>query len=282
MRVVFLSFFIYGFLHATNLLTYNIYNNPNEVAIRLAFDTPYNGQIFKRSENGATSLTFLDLKYDKTIQKSLDSKILENINIEPIENGTIITLKSPQKVGVFASKNADNLALRISVEPINPKLSSTPLPKKPQTISSSLDLQSDIFSKINKQYIIVVSLLFVLLIFTYWLKSKVKSKNKKSWLFKSSPKNINVLTHKMLDGANKVSLLEYNGVQYLVLTGNSNIILDKFNSPNQAKDDDDFEAMFEQNRKKLDNYLKLGQPSQLDSYKKKASKDYALMQELKS
>ena len=57
------------------------------------------------------------------------------------------------------------------------------------------------------------------------------------------------------------------------MTGNTNVLLEKFQN-GEVKDTNDFEKVFEENRRRLDDYLKL-QDTKLNTYKNKASGDYA-------
>lgn len=275
MRIFLALAFLCSLLSASNILTYNIYENSNKIILRLSFDAPYDGQIVKKNENGAISLILTDLNYDKEVEKNINSQIVQNITIEPLKGATAITIKSDKEIGVSASKNADGFALRFAVEAMTPPLSVVPTTstKKPETISSSL---------VDSRYFMVMGVMILLLIFLYWLKYKlqnrsinIKPKNgKKSWLFKQNPDDIRVISQKMLDQQNKIVLIEYKDKQYLILSGANNILLDRFGAQISIEDNDEFKAIFEQNRQKLDNYLKLNQPSQLDIYKQKASGDF--------
>jgi hypothetical protein len=69
-----------------------------------------------------------------------------------------------------------------------------------------------------------------------------------------------------------VVLFEYGDIKYLVMTGNTNVLLEKFQH-GEVKDNSDFEKVFEENRRRLDEYLKL-QDTKLNTYKNKASADY--------
>ena len=61
------------------------------------------------------------------------------------------------------------------------------------------------------------------------------------------------------------------------MTGNTNVLLEKFQN-GEVKDDNDFEKVFEENRRRLDDYLKL-QDNKLSTYKNKASADYPPFEE---
>ena len=53
------------------------------------------------------------------------------------------------------------------------------------------------------------------------------------------------------------------------MTGSSNVLLEKF-SKDDIKNDNDFEKAFEDNRKKLDEYLKIQQEEEIqDDYRSK-------------
>ena len=82
-----------------------------------------------------------------------------------------------------------------------------------------------------------------------------------------------MLHKKTLDNQNSVVLFEYGNIKYLVMTGNTNVLLEKFQN-GEVKDTNDFEKVFEENRRRLDDYLKL-QDTKLNTYKNKASGDYA-------
>jgi len=113
----------------------------------------------------------------------------------------------------------------------------------------------------------------------FWVKKRVTNKTqqvktKNSWLFKNEQKNlpsgeVNVLHQKPIDNNNSVVLLEFQDKKYLVMTGSSNLLLEKF-SKGDIKDDSDFEKAFEDNRKKLDEYLKIQEQEKIqDDYRSK-------------
>ncbi|MBP9566220.1 MAG: hypothetical protein KBE02_02920, partial [Sulfurospirillum sp.] len=98
-----------------------------------------------------------------------------------------------------------------------------------------------------------------------------------SWLFNqktTSAQEVTLLHKKPIDTQNSVVLFEYGSIKYLVMTGSSNLLLEKFQN-GEVKDDNDFEKVFEENRRRLDEYLKLQDSTKQNSYKEKASADYA-------
>lgn len=271
-------------LFGSTLLTYNIYERDDRVDVMLSFDAPYEGQIFQKKGTNIISLTLLELNYDNVIEKSINSNIIQELNIEPTEHGILVTLKSTNPIAVYASKTIDGFGLRIRSKLMAPPIEVSPslvAPKAPTAIQTNQNQ----FSLVDERYMMVIGVMMLLLIFLFWLKRKVQKqsinlnrrKNRSSWLFKDSVSSddFQIVSQKALDAQNRVVLISFQGNQYLAITGSTNLLLDRFGQKG-VKSDDEFQAIFEQNRQKLDNYLKLQQNNQLNSYKQKASQEYSV------
>jgi hypothetical protein len=265
--------------NATNLLTYNIYERSDRVDLMLSFDSPYEGKIIKKRGQNITTLILSDLTYDKLVEKSIDSNILQAITIEPNKDKTNVVLKSKNNIGVIASKTVDGFGLRIRTKQIN-STSSIPTIKSKTKIPNQKTFFKTKESEnlIDIRYVLVIAVLLVMVIFMFWIKRRVQKtnlelKDKNSWLFKKTDKSfakveVHILHKKQIDNTNSVVLLEFEGNKYLVMTGNSNLLLEKFGTQ-EIKDSSDFEKAFEENRKKLDEYLKLQNESEAQDYKSK-------------
>lgn len=265
--------------NATNLLTYNIYERSDRVDLMLSFDSPYEGKIIKKRGQNITTLILSDLTYDKLVEKSIDSNILQTITIEPNKDKTNVVLKSKNNIGVIASKTVDGFGLRIRTKQIN-STSSIPTIKSKTKIPNQKTFFKTKESEnlIDIRYVLVIAVLLVMVIFMFWIKRRVQKtnlelKDKNSWLFKKTDKSfakveVHILHKKQIDNTNSVVLLEFEGNKYLVMTGNSNLLLEKFGTQ-EIKDSSDFEKAFEENRKKLDEYLKLQNESEAQDYKSK-------------
>ncbi len=273
-----------AWVNAANLLTYNVYERTDRVDVMLSFDAPHEGSITQKNETNAIILTINDLGYDKMIEKSINSEIIQELTILPEKNNTLqIILKSNKNISVVASKTVDGFGLRIRSSIL--QASSTSQNTALQTPSSSTSAPSN-FEFVDTRYIIVIAILLILIALMLWIKRRMafQTTNKpmpsrSSWLF--SPKTTNsghevtLLHKKIIDNQNSIVLFEYGSIKYLVMTGSSNLLLEKFQN-GEVKDDNDFEKVFEENRRRLDEYLKLQDTSkQQNSYKDKASADYA-------
>ena len=291
MRLFVALLVLLSWVNASNLLTYNVYERSDRVDVMLSFDAPHEGSISQKNDATSITLTINDLGYDKMIEKSINSNIIQELTIIPEKNNTLkVVLKSDKKVSVVASKTVDGFGLRIRssvmqapTQSSSEAVSSSSLPTVPS--SSSADL-------IDTRYIIVIAILLFLVIVMFWIKkrlaiqtikpSNAAQKGGKSWLFNpktGTQQEVTLLHKKQIDNQNSVVLFEYGTIKYLVMTGNSNVLLEKFQN-GEVKDDTDFEKVFEENRRRLDDYLKL-QDNKLSTYKNKASADYTPIDELR-
>ena len=131
---------------------------------------------------------------------------------------------------------------------------------------------------IDYRYYSVLGVLALLLIVLLFIKAKLKNKQKtlktkreNSWFEKvKSDEGVDILYEKPLDNVNKVVLFQHLDRRYLVLTGASNVLLDKFGEEKMTSEQD-FQTFFEENQKKLNAYIENRQT--LDAYKDKASID---------
>lgn len=268
-----------SYMLATNLLTYNIYDRSDRVDFMLSFDSPYDGQIYQEKQSNSVTLKLSDLNYNKIIKKDINSKILQKMMIVPDKNFLKIVIKSKNPIALVASKTTDGFGLRIRVKKINIKNQNSNLSQVKALNNKNLNLIHQDENSLDIRYIMVVAILFILLIFMFWIRKKMplrnSSSNKKSWLFKISNANsqdIRILHRKQIDAKNSVILLEFENMKYLVMSGSSNLLLDTFGDK-ELRNSGEFEKVFEDNRKKLDDYLKI-QDEKLENYKEKASNDF--------
>lgn len=283
MKKLLILVFTLSYLNAANLLTYNIYERSDRVDIMLSFDSPYEGKITQKRGENITILTLNDLTYDSLIEKNINSDILQALSIEPIKDSMKVVLKSEQNIAVIASKTIDGFGLRIRTKPITKAQKISPSETNPEAQNTTTSIATKPSEDIvDGRYLSVIALLTIMLLFMFWLKKRVANKttqlkNSKSWLFKEDTKNltnkeVNVLHKKQIDNTNSVVLLEFEGKKYLVMTGSSNLLLEKF-SQDDIKDNSDFEKAFEDNRKKLDEYLRIQKEDDVqDDYRSKLEK----------
>ena len=274
-------------IFASNLLTYNIYERTDRVDIMLSFDAPYEGNIFQKREKNTTSLILNSLSYEQSVNKNINSKIVQELDIEPKQNSLILNLKSQDAIIVNASKTTDGFGLRIRVSPKNTASQVANMPQASAKIEPPAQaLQSEPEPIVDARYFIVLGVLLALLIFLFIFKKIMVSKSEFSgfantknsepnstksinWLLKNQNNDVNVIYEKPLDRVNKLMLLSYENRRYLVLVGSSNVMLDSFGE-DKIQNEQDFTAFFEENKKKLGAFLQERQNS-LNNYKDKMS-----------
>jgi len=280
MKILFILFVTLTSLFSANLLTYNVYERSDRIDVMLSFDSPHEGSISQKNDPASITLTISDLHYDKMVEKSINSPIIQDLLIIPEGNSLKVSLKSDKKISVVASKTVDGFGLRIRGSIMQASQAPVATPS-PSIADASVGTNASDF--LDTRYVIVIAVLLVLSFVMLWIRKRLNTlpqKNRstgagKSWLFNPKtgiPQEVTLLHKKPLDTNNSVVLFEYGEIKYLVMTGNTNVLLEKFQN-GEVKDNSDFEKVFEDNRRRLDEYLKL-QDTKLNTYKNKASADY--------
>jgi len=263
-------------LLATTLLTYNTYDRDDRVDIMLSFDTPYNGKIFLKKVANGFNITLNNINFNKEVIKNINSPIVNQIRITPAEKNINILIKTKKSINIIASKTTDGFGLRLRAKVSSSMPKTTASKSKPTTDNSFNSLPLDKTGYGNSRYYMVILILVLLLIILWIIKKRVsKPSSDKNWLFKNyvNANEVKILYRKQIDPKNSVLVLSCMGKKYLILTGSSNQLLDKFTSDNSTDEsDDDFEQMFAKNRQKLDEFLKVGD-DKISSYRDKASLD---------
>lgn len=279
MKLLLALFMALSSLVASNLLTYNVYERSDRIDVMLSFDSPHEGSLSQKNDANSITLTVNDLFYDKMVEKSINSPIIQELVLIPDGKSLKVVLKSDKRISVVASKTVDGFGLRIRGTILQ---ASTQQPTAIEPAPKPLD-NSASSDFLDTRYMMVLAILIILALVMLWVRKRVagassrnNANNSKSWLFNPKtglPQEVNLLHKKTLDNQNSVVLFEYGNIKYLVMTGNTNVLLEKFQN-GEVKDTNDFEKVFEENRRRLDDYLKL-QDTKLNTYKNKASGDYA-------
>lgn len=273
---IFLLLLLPFFLFGSKILSYNVYERSSRVDIMLTFDTPYEGKLSKTVKNNKTILKLKDASIEAPKIKNISTSYLHKMTITPINSHTEIILQTAPNVTMNASKTSDAYGLRLRFTKGVP-------PKKPSTVAKAVSsvtsaLPTKKAGELNNSYYIVIAILLLGIIIMLWLKKKMgapTAKGKQPWLFKGGAKKegISVRFQKPLDPKNRVVMLDYEDQSYLVVIGNSNLLLDKYNGDKPITTQSDFDRVLDENRSELDSYLQLdsNEVEPLQSYKEKAS-----------
>lgn len=238
-------------LVAANLLTYNVYQREDRLDVVLGFDAPFTGQIVQKPYNiPFYTLSFKGLVYDGVVDKNLSATVADAMQISSKNNETLITFASSKPLNidaVFLGKDKFSVRIRLSLKESQaaamPKLQNT----KP---SLQNNLQNDSYDSSMFRYIAVVLILCLLVFVLLILKKKISQNGGK--IFQINNKNLNVKYEKYLDKNNRFMVLEYEKQSYVVIVGNTNLLLDK---KGIVSSNENFEAYFEENKAKIQNMI---------------------------
>ncbi len=277
-------------LYASKILSYNIYERTNRADVMLTFDTPYQGTIKQSTSSNKIIIKLKGASIESPRIKKVDSSYLHSLTITPLKGQTQIVASISPNVRLIVSKTTDAYGLRLRFTDTLATKQST---KNTTSPFSALPTKKD--SGLSTSYYVVVSILVLGIIILLVLKKKMSTKTpvkqQKSWLFnsndaqmQSSPQKptppehkngmddmVSIRFQKAIDEKNSVVMLDFANESYLVLMGNSNILLDKF------KDDiptsqQEFESILQERNQELESFLGTAQPKEpLQAYKERAA-----------
>ncbi len=280
MKKIFFVLLIPFLLQASKILSYNVYERADRVDIVFTFDTPFEGVISQDMQDDKLIIKLDDATIESEKTKPLNSQYISKLIITPLSNYVQIVADVPTDVQVQASKTADSYGLRLRFDkgattiPSDTK-SAAPLPTKPDI-------------EISTGYYIVIAVLLAMLGFVFYLKKKMnvvipQTKNatpsikpsKKPWMFSGKSEvheELQVRFSKQLDQINRIVMVDYGHLSYLILAGQSNILLDKFED-DKPLNKNEFENLLKERNDEL-NALLNSQPKEKEpfqTYKEKAA-----------
>lgn len=278
MRTLLTLFLLSVSLFATTLLNQNIYERENRVDLMLSFDAPFAGSIKKSSEgSGAINIRLTGVQVLKPFSKELQNGLVESVNITGSGNSAALIKITPAKkaIKVEASKTVDGFGLRLRILPAAAAAQAATTLKSEHKPLNTLKTEDTLPSW---RYWSVLGIMLLLLLVLWIVKRKRFGTGGGSWLMpktqgaKIAPEGATIRYQKPLDPQNRLLLLEFNEKQYLMVVGNSNLLLDTFSSE-KIEDPESFTSLFEANKKQLDHFLKENHPDAYEAFKANASKD---------
>ena len=298
LRLFFTLFASFVYLQAGNLLTYNLYSRAENFDIVLGFDEPYNAQIRQQNQDGKIILLLENTKIKENFSQALNSKFINSISIMNFQGQMLgIELKSDKNLQITPAKNPDKMSMLIR---ITPKAISNFSELGAQKTSS---VDGKYTSLIVVLSLLCIALVIIRKRLDKKINAKTakavqknpsssensrkteqsveqkpeqntqKNIESKKTDFASELANADfelentakIIFEKPLDDRNKVVLFEHNARKYLVLTGSSNVLLDRFGEDN-IRTQSDFELFFEQNKNMLANFISK-RTNSLENYK---------------
>jgi hypothetical protein len=286
MMKYFLLIFFSINLYAATLLNQNIYERDGRIDLMLSFDSVYEGKISKTTVDNVVVVTLSGATAENRYVNEINHPLVQKIEILKGEGDKqiLVNFYPLKNVDIVAAKTGDSygLRLRVTQTPLatKPTQAQTPQTQAQTTVEQPrLGFETKEELQISNSYIYTVVGLGIVAILLFFLKRKVAT-GKESWLLPMGAstakkgKKLSIKFQKVIDNKNKVVLIDYEGREYLTLVGNSNILLDTFEN-GEVVTDDSFENVFQQNKEKLNEYLKLGhrqEKTQSDKFRENAER----------
>jgi len=271
-------------LFGATLLNQNIYERDKRIDLMLSFDTPFTGTIRKSTgSDGSLDIKLSGVRILKPFRKELHNDLVEAIAVTGSGETTALVKITPASgpLRVDASKTIDGFGLRLRILPKSVGVTESKNAREPETKGSAPPLNtlnsSDTLPGWRYWSVLAIMLLLLLAL---WIVRRKRFGTFKGggWLMpkipgtKEIPKEAVIRYQKPLDPRNRLILLEFNGRQYLMVVGNSNLLLDTF-SQERIEDPESFSSLFEANKKQLDRFLRENHPDAYETFKANASKD---------
>ena len=270
-------------LLASQILSYNIYDRTDRVDLMITFDTPYHGLIKQSRSKSKIIIKLENASIEAPKIKKVASRFLQSIAITPLKNETRIIATVPQSVRLIASKTSDGYGLRLRFTNKSAMKQNTTLPTENIVNSSTLTgLPTKKGDDLSRSYTIVIAILIIGIIILFYIKKKTtpqqlqkaaqQKQQKTPWLFNAnatntpassakqsshaedSGNNVTIRFQKAIDSHNSVVMLDFGKESYLVLMGNSNILLDKFHE-NRPSSQQEFESILQSRHEELESFL---------------------------
>ncbi|BCD61918.1 hypothetical protein NitYY0826_C0785 [Nitratiruptor sp. YY08-26] len=218
-------------LFATMILNLNVKEQKNSVELLINFDVPYEGKIAQKRESDKIILFLKNVKILAHWSKKLNNPFIYQIDVVPAKSGTQIFIYTVEKIKIYASKSKDGFSLMLKF-------------KRPGT-SSSAQLSKGFFSNINFAKIglwVGIGLFGVILIFIVLklLNQNRTRKTKRIVVQNSDNEEFAIKFEKPLDAHNKIALISFKGINYLVIIGSTNVLLGKYKE-GEIESHEDFE-----------------------------------------
>ena len=236
-----LFFLMFGvFLFGANLINVNFFNHKNFEDILLSFDSKFDGKVVKIDEN---KYLLRGVSANRDFTKMFDKGFLKKIEVKPQKEGVMVLLDTKENTKISFALTPEGYGIRIRVKNISPKSENI------QHLTSKNPGDSiDYFT-----YSIILAILIILAIILWIVRKKAPKLP-----IKKADISMGVLIQKPIDAKNKIVLFEFNKRKYLMLVGNTNLLLDIF--------DEELQKVNITTQKEFDEYLKL--QNKMDEIKK--------------
>ncbi len=229
-----LIIFLFTLVFASDLINVNFFPEKTRLDILFSLDAKFSGKVIKTGKN---SFLITDINADKRTEKNFNGYFLKKVVIFPGKNGILITIYPDSQYSTSVALTPDGYGLRFRIQN---RVKDGVLKLNHTNPQQGLDYFT---------YILSIVILLIIAAALFIFKKRIVKK------LPSARLNVNILFQKPLDSKNRVALIEFNKRKYLVLIGNTNILLDIFDENMvNVKTQQDFDTVLEKNIDKLDDF----------------------------
>ena len=245
-RILLLIILFLCHLNAANLIDAKVQSGEKQLDLMLSLDQAFSGKVVERREENQLFLLLEGVNADAPRIFTPQTVLLSSLRIHPDETGLLIHITPKTRLGFTTETTAGGYGLRIRLTPQMPRSA------QERTLLENLGVDRPDFSE---KYLYMGLFLAALLLL--WILVKLFSGNgdEGSWLMgKNRADTIQILQQKALDSKNRVVLLRFKGMNYLLLLGQSNLVIDHYEEGRSPRTNS-FDELLKGNGAKLSDYL---------------------------
>jgi len=240
-KLILLPLLIAFLMAKGKLINVNFFEMQNRVDVLLSLDEKYKGKVIKLGNDEYYLTDIIALKGKK---KVFDKGFLKEIDVNPYKFGVKLKIVPKEKIKVSFALTPDGYGIRVRIESLAVKKQN----EYQKLLASNPEKGIDYTS-----YIVGLAILTILAIILFLMRKRVKN-------LPVANVNMGVVIQKPIDPKNKVVLFEFNKRKYLMVVGNTNLLLDVF--------DEDLANVTTQ--KEFDEFLKSEKLDEIKRYIKNA------------
>ena len=235
-------------LFATRLIDINTFSSNNHVDVEISFDKPFTEKVSIDKDNLNHYIFFPKVKVERAKEVSTNNKNYRFIRVFPEQGGMLLKIQEEEdkKINLEISKAQDSYKVRLRIKPkSNYQLGKFKVDSK---------VGEDV-PDMTRNYLI--SMGFVALLLLIWILTKLFKKSSSTSFFVKNGKNslkVSVEVQKIIDPQNKIVLIKFAGMNYIVLVGQNNMLLDRY--PDKvASSGSKFDTTLKHSQRKLDSLI---------------------------
>lgn len=250
---IFLLLFTALFLFSASLLNYNIYERKNYIDIVLSLDSPYTGKLrFLKQKDGVSILLLGGISIESSSHEVTNNKFVNYIDFERYKtDNLLLKVNTSDRVRMEAAKVIGDFGIRVRIKPIIEKI----IEKEITDTNPKLPTYK---KNLGNSYLKVTLFLLLAFLTLLFVRLKVRKKmtpQKKSLsniFFDGKGDDIKIIKTKYLDNHNKLILVTLYSKKYLLLVGNSNVLIDKIDDDSEEID---FDEIIKENEQNVNSFL---------------------------